>query len=173
MAPEASRAGAVVAIDPGTSNTGLVYMDESRRVLCAKTVSLKGAVKGDQALLMERARAVADGVAAWMADKPHDAVVVEGFVGYSGRQGGYTYQTPYLLGYLHRALEGENVVAQTSRQVLNPRTRGNVAWLMDELRYRAGAQPVKGAALLTNEHLRSAACHAYYYYKMRQMGEKR
>lgn len=152
----------VVAIDPGTANTGLVYMDE-RRIICAKTLTHRKAVKGDQYALMGRAREIAEQVAAWAADKPHEAVVIEGFVGFSGRQGGYTYQTPYLCGYLHRALEGERIVIQTSRQVLNPRSAGSMAQMMDML--RSGKRPMPGAALLTNEHLRSAACHGAYYYK--------
>ena len=152
----------VVAIDPGTANTGLVYMDE-RRIICAKTLTHRKAVRGDQYALMGRAREIAEQVAAWAADKPHEAVVIEGFVGFSGRQGGYTYQTPYLCGYLHRALEGERIVIQTSRQVLNPRSAGSMAQMMDML--RSGTRPVKGSELLTNEHLRSAACHGAYYYK--------
>lgn len=152
----------VVAIDPGTANTGLVYMDE-RRIICAKTLAHRKAVRGDQYALMGRAREIAEQVAAWAADKPHEAVVIEGFVGFSGRQGGYTYQTPYLCGYLHRALEGERIVIQTSRQVLNPRSAGSMAQMMDML--RSGKRPVKGSELLTNEHLRSAACHGAYYYR--------
>lgn len=151
----------VVAIDPGTANTGLVYMDE-RRVICAKTLTHRKPVRGDQYALMERAREIAAQVAAWAADKPHEAVVIEGFVGFSGRQGGYTYQTPYLCGYLHRALEGERIVIQTSRQVLNPRSAGSMAAAMAAL--KAGKMPMEGSEMLTNEHLRSAACHGAYYY---------
>lgn len=156
---------AVVAIDPGTANTGLVYMDE-RRILCALTVSMKGAVRSDQDALLARAAAIADRVAGWMADKPREAVVIEGFLGYPGRQGGYAFQTPYLCGYLHKALEGERLVIQTSRQVLNPRTPGNAARYLDAM--RMGKKPWDGAELLTNEHLRSAACHGAYYYERRR-----
>ena len=159
----------VVAIDPGTANTGLVYMDE-RRVICAKTLAHRKAVRDDQYALMRRAREIAAQVAAWAADKPHEAVVIEGFVGFSGRQGGYTYQTPYLCGYLHRALEGERIVIQTSRQVLNPRRAGSMAQTMDML--RQGKRPMKGAEMLTNEHLRSAACHGAYYYREKERKER-
>lgn len=159
----------VVAIDPGTANTGLVYMD-ARRVICAKTLTHRKAVRGDQYALMERAREIAAQVAAWAADKPHEAVVIEGFVGFSGRQGGYTYQTPYLCGYLHRALEGERIVIQTSRQVLNPRRAGSMAQMMDML--RAGKRPMEGSEMLTNEHLRSAACHGAYYYQEKNRKEE-
>lgn len=159
----------VVAIDPGTANTGLVYMDE-RRVICAKTLAHRKAVRDDQYALMRRAREIAAQVAAWAADKPHEAVVIEGFVGFSGRQGGYTYQTPYLCGYLHRALEGERIVIQTSRQVLNPRRAGSMARTMAAL--KAGEEPMPGAGMLTNEHLRSAACHGAYYYQEKERKEQ-
>lgn len=140
-------------------------MDE-RRILCALTVSMKGAVRSDQDALLARAAAIADRVSGWMADKPHEAVVIEGFVGYPGRQGGYTFQTPYLCGFLHKALEGERLVIQTSRQVLNPRTRGNATRYLDAL--RMGKKPWAGSELLTNEHLRSAACHGAYYYERKR-----
>lgn len=159
----------VVAIDPGTANTGLVYMDASR-IICAKTLTHRKAVRGDQYALMERAREIAEQVSAWAADKPHEAVVIEGFVGFSGRQGGYTYQTPYLCGYLHRALDGERIVIQTSREALNPRRAGSMAQMMDML--RQGKRPMKGAEMLTNEHLRSAACHGAYYYSKRRKEAK-
>ena len=150
----------IVACDPGTANTGLVWMERGR-IADALTVRMKGSVGMDQYALMERARGIAGAMAAWMADRPHDALVVEGFVGYAGMQGGYTYQTPYLCGYLHKAFEGERIVVQTSRQVLNPRTRGNVAALKSDM--AAGAFAWEGAGLLTNDHLRSAACHGVYY----------
>lgn len=156
----------IVACDPGTANTGLVYMD-GERVEDVRTVHIKGTVGADQYALMERAGAIAVCIAEWIACRPHDAFVIEGFVGYPGRQGGYTYQTPYLCGYLHRALEGERIVIQTSRQVLNPRTRGNVSALMAAL--KEGKRPWAGAELLTNDHLRSAACHGAYYLERKDL----
>lgn len=155
----------IVAVDPGTAHTGAVYMDE-RRIICAKTIAYKSTVKADQRALMERAGAIAKQLAEWMADKPHERLVMEGFVGYPGRQGGYTYQTPYLCGYLHAALSGESIAVQTSRQVLNPRTRGNVAWMRNAM--AEGREPYPGCAKLTNEHLRSAACHGIYYLRKKE-----
>lgn len=152
----------IVTIDPGTSNTGLVYMDE-RRILCARTLHFNGAVGNDQDALRERAGKIARMIADWIADKPHECVVMEGFVGFSGRQGGYTYQTPYLCGYLHKALEGEEIAIQTSRQVLNPRTRGNLAHLKDGM--AMGKEVYPGCGFCTNDHLRSAAVHGIYYLK--------
>lgn len=150
----------IIAVDPGTSNTGVVYMDE-HRIICAKTIHYNGTVKDDQYALKERAENIARQLGLWVADKPHDVIVMEGFIGYSGRTGGYTYQTPYLCGYLHAALHDEDIVIQTSRQVLNPRTRGNVSRLRDLM--AQGMKPYVGCELCTNDHLRAAACHGIYY----------
>lgn len=152
----------VVAIDPGTSNTGIVYMSE-RRIICAKTLHYKSTVKADQYALRDRAENIARQISAWIAGKPHDAVVIEGFIGYTGRQGGYVFQTPYLCGYLHAALRGETIVIQTSRQVLNPKSRGNMAELRTLMERGAKAYP--GCEACTNDHLRAAACHGAYFLK--------
>lgn len=151
----------IIAIDPGTAHTGLVYMDE-RRIICCKTIAYKDTVKADQYALMTRASNIANQIRAWAADKPHECLVMEGFMGYSGKQGGYAYQTPYLCGYLHSALSDEDIVIQTSRKVLNPRTRGNLAHLKDQM--ALGYEVWGDSAKCTNDHLRSAAVHGIYYY---------
>lgn len=150
----------IIAVDPGAANTGLVYMDE-HRIVCAKTIHFQGVVKNDQYALKGRAENIARQLSLWAADKPHDVIVMEGFVSYPGKGGMYTYQTPYLCGYLHAALHDEAIVIQTSSQVLNPRTRGNVAMLRDLM--AQGMKPYKGCELCTNDHLRAAACHGIYY----------
>lgn len=160
----------IVCIDPGTRNTGIVYMDE-RRVVCAKTIAYKTVVKDNQSELMERAEAIARQVADFAADKPHEAIVIEGFVAYPGRQGGYTYQTPYLVGYLHAALAGEPIVTQTSRQVLNPRSKGNVAELKDMM--KLGYEVWPECSKCTNDHTRSALAHGIYYYKRKGIAWQR
>lgn len=152
----------IVAIDPGTTNTGLVWMDELR-VLAAETIRFKGAVRGDQDALLERAESISLALAEWLEGKEREAVVIEGFVGYPGRQGGYAYQTPYLCGYLHRTLAGEPLVIQTSRQVLNPRTPGNCAWVKAAM--AAGREAWGDSSLCTNDHERSALAHGVYYYR--------
>ena len=163
---------AIVCIDPGTQNTGMVYMSEISLIACetirGKTVGL------DQDALVERAGEITRKVLAWIAGRPHDTVVLEGFVGYAGRQGVYTYQTPFLVGYLVRALQqaGENIVLQTSRQVLNPRSKGAVVTMADR---NAGDQKAHalarsdwgGVGMLTNDHVRAAALHGIYYYNHR------
>lgn len=162
--------GNIVCVDPGTANTGFVYMSPYH-VLCCKTYH-GASIKFDQYDLKERAGDIARCMLSWIADKPHDAIVIEGFVGFSKQQSAYTYQTPYLLGYLHRALEhaGEEVVIQTSRQVLNPKSKGAVVSKKD----KDSPYDTKQAALMrsgwgdihkcTNDHLRAAALHGVYYY---------
>lgn len=156
----------IIAIDPGTSNTGLVYMNE-HRIICCKTLSYNWAVKDNQQALKERAQAIARQIADFAADKPHECIVMEGFVGYTGRQGGYSFQTPYLCGYLHSALSDEKIVIQTSRKVLNPRTRGNLAHFKDLI--AKGCEVWGDSAKCTNDHLRSAAVHGIYYYKQKEL----
>lgn len=151
----------IIAIDPGTQNTGLVYMDE-QRIIDAETIHYKDSVKGDQVKLLQRAHEITTRIAEWMAPRNHDAVIIEGFINYSGRQGGYTFQTPYLCGYIHAALAGEYFIIQTSRQVLNTHTRGNVAAYKEAI---AQGHDVWGdCSVLTNDHVRSAAAHGIYYY---------
>lgn len=152
----------VIAIDPGTSNTGVVYMSE-RGVMCAKTIHFKQSIKQDQDALLARAKEIARQLSDFIADKPHDAIVIEGFAFVGLKSGSNTYQTPYICGYLNRLLDGENVVIQTSKQVLNPRTRGNMSQVKDDL--ARGYEAVPGARHLTNDHLRSAAVHGWYYLK--------
>ena len=159
----------IIAVDPGTSNTGIVYMDE-RRVICVKTITHKTTIKTDQDELRYRARSIAMQLADFAADKPHEAIVMEGFMTYTGRTGGYTFQTPYLCGYLHAVFDDENIVIQTSRQVLNPKTRGNVKHLLDMA--ALGYEVYGDSKVCTNEHLRSALMHGIYYYQNKAKNER-
>lgn len=152
----------IVAIDPGTSNTGLVWMD-GESILDVLTIRWSGSasIRDDQQKLLQRAHDITAIIAGWMEGKEREAVVIEGFLNYCKRQSGYTFQTPYLCGFIHAALN-EHFIIQTSRQVLNPHTRGNVAAYKAAM--EQGSCPWKGSELLTNDHLRSAACHGIYYY---------
>ena len=152
---------AIVAIDPGTSNTGLVYMDETR-IIDAETLRFTDPVKSDQHALMRRAYEITERIYDWMAPRRHDYVVIEGFVTYHGRQSGYTFQTPYLCGYIHAALATEHFIIQTSRQVLNSHMRGNVAAYKRAM--EQGKDVWGDCSILTNDHVRSAAAHGIYYF---------
>ena len=161
----------VVAIDPGMANTGVVYASELS-VICWKTISGKP-VYTDQYELLERQGSIARQILAFIADKPHEAVVMEGFVNFHGKQNGYTFQTPQLVGYLQRALEhaGENVVMQTSDKVLNPRAKGSMVSYDDSVNGRNLAKQSalkrsgwRGVENLPNDHTRAAMLHACYYY---------
>ncbi len=134
----------IIAIDPGTSNTGLVHMDD-KRIIDAHTLRFRHVIRADQDMLRERAAEISMLVRSWIAERPHEAIVIEGFMGYPGKGGGYVFHTPYLIGYLHADLAGENVVIQTSRQVLNPRTKGNVAHIRDAM--ESGGTPYPGSKL--------------------------
>lgn len=157
----------IVAVDPGTSNTGIVYMNE-RGIISAKTLHYKSTVKADQDALRSRADNIARQLTSWIVDKPHEVIVMEGFMTYPGKGGMYTYQTPYLCGFLHAALKDEDIVIQTSSQVLNPHTRGNMAEMRTLMERRAC--PIPGSALCTNDHLRAAACHGAYYLERQLRG---
>lgn len=155
--------GAVVAVDPGTVHTGVVHMD-ARRVLGVETIAHPRPVKGDNALLDERCEAVWRRLRAFLADHPHDLVVIEGYQQQGGRgRMAMSHQTPWLVGSLtaHMHGAGELFEIQLSSRVLNPSARGNVAWCLDTLKERR--ETYGGQELLTNEHLRSAFAHGLYW----------
>lgn len=153
---------AIIAIDPGTRNTGLVYMDEARIIAC-KTIHFVKPCKNDQREVMERALSIATQVSNWLVDKPHEAVVIEGFLAYQKRQSAYTWQTPMLCGALYNELKEDNVIVQTSAEVLNPARRGNMAAEKQALAEKK--EIIADVEKLRNDHLRSAATHGLYYYR--------
>lgn len=165
----------IIAIDPGTSNTGVVYMSELS-IVCFKTITGKP-VYADQYELLARMERIAQQILVFMADKPHEAIVMEGFIGYKGRQNAFTCQTPQLVGFLQDRflVMGEKLVIQTSDEVLNPRRRCSLVNYDDSANGKARA---KESALLRtgwreveklpNDHVRAAALHGIYYYKQKE-----
>lgn len=155
---------AIVAIDPGSLHTGVVHMTR-RRVLDSRTFAFKEGCGADNDLLDARCEEIWTLLRRFLETHEHGAVVIEGFVPYHGRFSGTkgSHQTPWLCGHLLGRLHaaGEEVVLQTSRQVLNPKTRGNAAWAVDWLMNRR--QFYLGQGLVTNEHERSAFAHGWYY----------
>lgn len=155
----------IIAIDPGTRHTGIVYMDE-RRIIDAKTVAFPSACGVDQYALDERCRNIWQQAESFLLTHDHEKLVIEGFVPYPGMKvaRSTSHQTPWLVGYLLSGLEklGEDVAIQTSKQVLNPRTRGSLATQYDMLK-NPKTWVYQGDDLLTNDHLRTAFLHGWYY----------
>lgn len=154
----------IVAIDPGATHTGIVYMDE-HRVIDVKTISFPKSCGIDNNLLNTRCINIWRQLEQFLAMHNHDAVVIEGFVPYAGMKvaKSTSHQTPWLVGYLLSGLEtsGETPVIQTSNQVLNSRTKGNLASQKDLLVQRRYVY--EGQKMLTNDHLRCAFLHGLYY----------
>lgn len=158
--------GAIVAVDPGCLHTGVVYMDE-RRVLDSCTIAYPKGVKGDNDLLDERCEAIWHRLERFLANHPHDLVVIEGYQQQGGRGHlSMAHQTPWLVGSLlaHLHEDGEAVAIQLSAKVLNPRSPGNCAWVVDCA--AQGREVLPGSLrLVTNEHLRSALAHGVWRYQ--------
>lgn len=150
----------IIAIDPGTRNTGVVYMNE-RGVICAKTFSFTEAIKQDQYKLKDRAAVIAERIDNWIVDKPHELIVMEGFTAFAGRNNSNTFQTPFLCGYLQKAFENERIIIQTSNKVLAHNSIG------DRLRKRLeqGEEAIPGVDFLTSKHVCAAAVHGWHYLK--------
>lgn len=168
----------IIAIDPGTAHTGIVYMD-ARRIIDAVTKpgGNPPSIGRDQYLLHERSVRIARAVSEYMADKERDAVVIESYAAWDHSQGPYSHQTPILVGHLMRELAGENLVIQTS-DVLRPQKGSafDLAGVLAEAKRlkRAGTRNLElrrwlvglcldGAEKLQNEHAVSAAIHGIYY----------
>lgn len=154
----------IVAIDPGTTNTGIVYMNE-HRVIDVKTIHYPKSCGVDNYLLDSRCQNIWRQLEQFLVMHGHSVVVIEGFIPYVGMRNAKStsHQTPWLVGYLLRGLEaaGEVPVIQTSKQVLNPRTKGNLSNQKDLLETRRFVY--EGQKLLTNDHLRCAFLHGLYY----------
>lgn len=154
----------IVAIDPGTTNTGIVYMNE-HRVIDVKTIHYPKSCGIDNNLLDARCQSIWRQLEQFLVMHGHDAVVIEGFVPYPGMRvaKSTSHQTPWLVGYLLRGLEaaGADPIIQTSKQVLNPRSKGNLSYQKDLLEQRRFVY--EGQKLLTNDHLRCAFLHGLYY----------
>lgn len=162
----------IIAIDPGMRNTGIVYMSELS-IVCSKTIS-GPSVKNDNYKSIERAERITQQILVFMADKPHETVVIEGYAGgFAGRQNAYSHQTPFLFGYIIRALQSasEPYVVQLSSEVLNPRSKRSVISYEDAYpnKNRSKVNALersgwRGVETLKSDHTRAAALHGIYYY---------
>lgn len=163
----------VLAIDPGTSNTGTVIIEEDTGVIYSKTISHKGAIKDDQDALMARANLICEEIVQLVKEYDIDVVVIEGFVNFGVRSNLYTSQTPFLVGAICRTLcliDDISVRIQLSRTVLKkPRHMTKRDYPPTVLEALENVQGAKESC--TNEHLRSALAHGYYF--LRSENKKR
>lgn len=155
----------VIAIDPGTRYTGVVYLDE-RRIIDTKTIAYPKACGIDNIALDERCKNIWQQLEPFILTHDHDVIIIEGFIPYPGMKvaKSTSHQTPWLVGYLTANLEisNENMTIQTSKQVLNPRVRGNLSFALDMLKH-GKSWVYEGDTKLTNDHLRTAFLHGWYY----------
>lgn len=162
----------IIAIDPGIAHTGLVYMDE-HEIFAACTLKTSKPKNSDITEVHERLHTLEAELLAWIANKPHEVVVIEDFVYYGSRNNCFTYKTPYLCGYLDRALREENVIWQDAPTVLSHRSKKSPvhsnslfdAHLLarDLVRTFRGAGEILKAPKTTAEHMVSAFLHGLYY----------
>ena len=156
----------VIAIDPCMRFTGVVYMDE-RRVICCKTIRFLDPLRQDQESMRIRAHSIASQIKNWIADKPYDAIVIEGFNYQKRHINASIFQTPYLCGFLASEFGDVNLTMQTSSQVLNTNAPRNVAYIKRALDRGYEIMLSDAQRLCTNDHLRSACAHGFYYLKNR------
>jgi len=146
----------IVAIDPGTANTGVaIYDNEAKKVVNCETIKTKSTGQ-DQMALEVRCWKIAYAIDNLFEEYLDYILIIEGFASFGGnRQNANTFQTPFLVGYLCAKLYPD--VIQTSNKVFNNYGRS----VRDSI--KDGTCSVEGCEKATNDHERSALCHALYY----------
>lgn len=160
----------VLAIDPGTTHTGVALVDE-RGVSCAQTLRFPDMRTVDNAAIFDRAQAIAERLEPILTAWRHDVVVLEGYQYFGSISSAYSAtQTPILVGYLARFLKGENLQPQHSPELFNKNRAGNV-WRRygvnpdgtTEQRLRELMRKIPGGDKAKDEHQRAAVAHAVFY----------
>lgn len=146
----------IIAIDPGTANTGIaIYDDSKNEVIACKTIRTKASGQ-DQNALYYRCINICCSVNEIMWEYCADLLVIEGFTSFGGaRQSANTFQTPFLVGMICGRCDVLHI--QTSNKVF---TKHGCA-IRDSI--KDGTCSVEGCEKATNDHERSALCHALYY----------
>ena len=146
----------IIAIDPGTANTGIAIYDDSKKdVIACKTIRTKASGQ-DQNALYSRCIKIAYAIDHMFEEYLADVLVVEGFASFGGnRQNANTFQTPFLVGMICGICDVRAI--QTSNKVFNKYGRS----VRDSI--KDGTCNVEGCEKATNDHERSALCHALYY----------
>ncbi len=169
----------VLAIDPGTTYTGVALVDE-RGVSCCQTIKFLQPCGLDNAAIFDRAEQIAERLAPILATWKHDVVVMEGwkYYGSIANENSAT-QTPILVGWLARELRGENLHPQSSSQVFNKKDPGNIYRPFgidldkpNEKRLADLMRKIPDGEKAKDEHQRSAVAHAVYYIREHNRLEK-
>jgi hypothetical protein len=153
----------VVGIDPGLANTGIVVIEDGR-VVFAITLTTKGAGKPDFASVMERGTLIGKQVREELSLMTGiTAVAIEGYEDFGGghlrnRDGKpipNRWTTPAVCALIgvYVSLAGCEPTWQKASTVMGDYRAYKALWAQ-------GRSIIPGDEKLTNEHLRSAACHA-------------
>lgn len=162
--------GLIVGIDPGLANTAMVAIENGRIVL-SRTITTKGAGKPTFETVMQRGTTIADKLLELFDPLRNVTVVpIEGYEDFGGgylrkrkKKGGEAerlvpnrWTTPAVCALIGAKLSsrGYTVVWQSPRLVMTRYAAYKSAWATG----RTGLFP--GDELITNDHERSAACHA-------------
>jgi hypothetical protein len=159
----------VVAVDPGLANTGVVVM-AGRKIADAATFKTKSRGRPDFESVMERGQHMAESVSALVGELSDvEAVVIEEYEDFGGgtyRRSGVSdalvpnrWTTPVVCALIGSRLAslGYNVVWQRPAIVMARYRSHKGYW------ERKCYGLVEGDTRLTNDHVRSAACHGLAY----------
>lgn len=158
----------IVGIDPGLANTALVAMEDDRFSKVA-TITTEGHGKPDFAGVMQRGTVIANQVCNLLRDLGSDdlTVAIESYEDFGGghlrtRDGKpipNRWTTPAVCALIGTHIEaaGFRVVWQRPSTVMTQYGAFKRRWAAKQF----GLVP--GDERLTNDHLRSAACHALAY----------
>ena len=119
----------VLAIDPGTRNTGVALVDE-RGVSCAARIRFSEPLGTDNAAIIARSGELAERLQPILDAWRHDVVVLEGYTPWSYGDGNAaaTTQLLILVGWLSCHLKAENLHIQYSDDVLAPSREHSIFW---------------------------------------------
>lgn len=154
----------LLAIDPGLANTGVVLFVDGA-VHAVQTIRTEGdGHKTDFCKALERASSIAADLSLAIERARPDEIVCELYRDIPGalRRAANRWTTPLVIGYLHAAVFEDWRVSGIPTHYQDPETV--MTLYRDHVRMweakRRGL--VAGDQYLTNEHLRSAACHGLY-----------
>lgn len=158
-----------LAVDPGINSMGVLRMDDGTIVTATTFTTASEGPVPDWAGTLKRAERQVASLEAEVLDHRPAFIVAEAYEDFGGqykRGVRNRWMTPVLLGMM-AATFGELLVWQPAGAVLTRYGPHKRAWAEG----RTGLLP--GDELLTNDHTRSAACHALAYLAHAQVLQSR